>query len=153
MVAAISFKACPLTERIYWLLLRLRRTFCKQPLKGKTHDTPPHTLHSAPATPINRQDRLGPNLGRDYPDLNISRKHGAFGRHGRFNGRPAMNQELRTLAFARTHILNCLTGLRLCQTQSEYGPAQEAYQSVIETLRDELVALAHMETKLKGDEE
>ena len=64
-----------------------------------------------------------------------------------------MNQELRTLAFARTHILNCLTGLRLCQAQSEYGPAQAAYQSVIEMLREALIALAEMEKTLKGDDD
>ena len=58
-----------------------------------------------------------------------------------------MPSEARVLAFAKTHILNCLAGLRLCLAQSGDERLQIVYQAQIDTLRDALIALAKEEDR------
>ena len=55
--------------------------------------------------------------------------------------------EARVIAFAKTHILNCLAGLRLCQAQSGDDALIALYQAKIDTLRDMLIAIANEENR------
>lgn len=56
-------------------------------------------------------------------------------------------EEIRVLAFAKTHILNCLAGLRLCLAQSGEDRLQIVYQAQIDILRDALIALSKEEDR------